>query len=318
MLTPHSRLVPPRLDDRIAGERRRSRARSSSAPSRGRQPATVDGTDRTYSPCGRVRSSGRCWSAIQSFGRCDQSEELCVILRALELEHRDRVVELRGHEARAAGDRTPVRAPAPDRWPLNRRSCCGLPRLLDRSQGLPSKSACLRGAHGARSASGPHPSDNRRGNAPVQGVGRLSARFRSVGHQAGGCPGQEVANGAAHCLLGPTKHESARRTFLASSVAIAWISNAAAAPAPAVTSVAPGARLQRTAPVPEAQMRSFQPQPALNQSYGKFDEKNNLNTEILRSLASADLREVIGGAAQTERRSACLTDCRANVCVCIL
>jgi hypothetical protein len=41
----------------------------------------------------------------------------------------------------------------------------------------------------------------------------------------------------------------------ASAVAIVWIPNAnAAAPAPVVTSIAPGARWQRTVAVPDAQM----------------------------------------------------------------
>jgi hypothetical protein len=41
----------------------------------------------------------------------------------------------------------------------------------------------------------------------------------------------------------------------ASAVAIVWIPNAnTAAPPPIVTSIAPGARLQRTVPVPDAQM----------------------------------------------------------------
>jgi hypothetical protein len=41
----------------------------------------------------------------------------------------------------------------------------------------------------------------------------------------------------------------------ASAVAIVWIPNANdAVPAPVVTSIAPGARLQRTVPIPDAQM----------------------------------------------------------------
>ena len=49
--------------------------------------------------------------------------------------------------------------------------------------------------------------------------------------------------------------DSAPATPGTSAVAIVWIPKAnTAVPAPVVTSIAPGARLQRTFPIPEAQM----------------------------------------------------------------
>jgi hypothetical protein len=48
----------------------------------------------------------------------------------------------------------------------------------------------------------------------------------------------------------------------------------------------------------------------------KSVRKMVLNMETVRSLACAELEQAAGGAVQTERFSACQTNCHASICIC--